>query len=39
MYVGILTTLLGESVFFGSLALLVWTAAVAVTVHLFVVLY
>jgi protein-S-isoprenylcysteine O-methyltransferase Ste14 len=39
MYVGVLTTLLGESLFFGSLALLAWTVAVAITFHLFVVLY
>jgi protein-S-isoprenylcysteine O-methyltransferase Ste14 len=39
MYVGILTTLLGESLFFGSVSLLAWTVVVAITVHLFVVLY
>lgn len=39
MYVGVLTTLLGESLFFGSPALLAWMLAVAITFHLFVVLY
>jgi len=39
MYVAVLNTLVGEAVLFDSVPLAVWTAVVAVTVHLFVVLY
>jgi protein-S-isoprenylcysteine O-methyltransferase Ste14 len=39
MYVAVLVTLVGESLLADSLPLAVWTAVVAVTVHLFVVLY
>jgi protein-S-isoprenylcysteine O-methyltransferase Ste14 len=39
MYVAVLTVLAGEVLLFGSLRLLVWAVVVAVTVHLFVVLY
>jgi protein-S-isoprenylcysteine O-methyltransferase Ste14 len=39
MYVGVLVTLAGEALLFDSLPLAVWAAVVAVTVHLFVVLY
>jgi protein-S-isoprenylcysteine O-methyltransferase Ste14 len=39
MYVGVLVTLIGEALLFDSVSLAVWAAAVAVTVHLFVVLY
>jgi protein-S-isoprenylcysteine O-methyltransferase Ste14 len=39
MYVAVLITLVGEAVLFDSVPLTVWTVVVAVTVHLFVVLY
>jgi protein-S-isoprenylcysteine O-methyltransferase Ste14 len=39
MYVAVLVTLVGETLLFDSLPLAVWTAIVALTVHLFVVLY
>ena len=39
MYVGVLTVLLGETLWFGSRRLLVYTAAVALLFHLFITLY
>jgi protein-S-isoprenylcysteine O-methyltransferase Ste14 len=39
IYVGVLSILLGEAVFFGSLALLAWAAVTALGFHLVVVLY
>ena len=39
MYVGVLVTLAGEALLFGSVPIMVWAVVVAVTVHLFVVLY
>src|ERR1700741_4200059 len=39
MYVGVTTALVGESVVFGSLALLVWSLAMWLIFLLFVVLY
>ena len=39
MYVAVVTTLLGEALLFDSVPIAVWAAVVAVTVHLFVVLY
>lgn len=39
IYVGVLSILLGEAVFFGSLALLAWAALTALGFHLAVVLY
>jgi protein-S-isoprenylcysteine O-methyltransferase Ste14 len=39
MYVSVLTTLVGEVLLFGSLRVLVWTAVVAMAVHLFVIGY
>lgn len=39
MYVAVLITLVGEALLFDSVPLAVWTAVVAVVVHLFVVLY
>ncbi len=39
IYIGVLTMLLGEAVFFGSLALLAWAAVTTLGFHLVVVLY
>ena len=39
MYVGVLTVLLGETLWFGSRRLLGYTAAVALLFHLFITLY
>lgn len=39
MYVGVITVLLGESLFFESWRLLRYAGYVFITVHLFVVLY
>jgi protein-S-isoprenylcysteine O-methyltransferase Ste14 len=39
MYVAVLVTLVGEALLCDSLPLAVWTLVVAVTVHLFVILY
>jgi protein-S-isoprenylcysteine O-methyltransferase Ste14 len=39
MYLSVLTVLVGESVLFGSLRIAIWTVVVAITVHLFVVVY
>jgi protein-S-isoprenylcysteine O-methyltransferase Ste14 len=39
MYVGVVSILLGESLFFGSLSLLSYTIAFFIFAHLFVVLY
>jgi protein-S-isoprenylcysteine O-methyltransferase Ste14 len=39
IYLGVLTILLGEAAFFGSIALLVWAAATALAFHLVVLLY
>ena len=39
MYVGVLTVLLGEALWFGSRRLLGYTAAVALFFHLFITLY
>jgi protein-S-isoprenylcysteine O-methyltransferase Ste14 len=39
MYLAVLITLAGETLLFASPRLAVWTVAVAITVHLFVVLY
>jgi protein-S-isoprenylcysteine O-methyltransferase Ste14 len=39
MYVGVLVTLAGEALLFDSVPIVVWAVVVAVTVHLFVVLY
>jgi len=39
MYVAVVTTLLGEALLFDSVPIALWAATVAVTVHLFVVLY
>jgi protein-S-isoprenylcysteine O-methyltransferase Ste14 len=39
MYLAVLVTLVGETLLFASPRLAVWTVVVAITVHLFVVLY